>query len=106
MVEIDGLPVEIVVNNDWQDGTSSSIKIGLNRLLADEPELTAVIFMLCDQPFVDRDTITALIEGYRTSKKPIVACEYENTPGVPALFAREVFAELMALEDDIGAKQV
>src|SRR5258706_4679379 len=52
--EIDALPVEIAVNNDWQTGISSSIKLGLKTLLAAEPELSAAAFRLCDQPSPDR----------------------------------------------------
>jgi len=104
--EIDGLPLKIVVNSDWQVGISSSIKGGLKKLLEDEPELAAVIFMLCDQPFVSRATIANLINNYTSTRKPIVASSYQETLGVPALFAREMFAELMDLKGDIGAKPV
>lgn len=106
MAEIDGSPIEIVVNHEWQDGISTSIKSGLNKLLGGQPELSAVVFMLCDQPFVNVDTITALVNGFRTSKKPIVASRYGNTLGVPALFACEMFSELFDLTGDAGAKKI
>ena len=96
--EISTLPVEIVVNNDWQSGISSSINLGLKKILDDEPELAAVIFMLCDQPFVNSDTISRLIDAYGSTQKPIVASRYDGTLGVPALFDREMFPELLDLQ--------
>src|SRR5258706_7059596 len=104
--EINALPVEIAANSDWQTGISSSIKLGLKTLLAAEPELSAVVFMLCDQPSVGRVAIANLIDTYRSTRKPIVACAYQDTLGVPALFSREMFGELMDLSGDIGAKPV
>lgn len=104
--EIQDLPIEIVVNHDWQTGMSSSIKSGLAKLLEAEPELLAVILMLCDQPFVTAQTLVNLIEKFVETKKTVVACEYENTIGVPALFAPETFAELLDLKGEAGARFV
>lgn len=104
--EISSLPIEIVVNHDWKIGISSSIKLGLQTLLDDETEMDAVIFMLCDQPFVNSDTIAGLTKAYRTTQKPIIAARYEDTLGVPALFDRALFAEIMDLRGDVGAKPI
>ncbi|MEP6788662.1 MAG: nucleotidyltransferase family protein [Acidobacteriota bacterium] len=106
MNEIDGLPVTIAVNDDWRSGISSSIKIGLKKLLDAESGLAAAIIMLCDQPLVNADMISALIDGFRSSRKPIVASRYQGTLGVPALFAREMFEELLDLKGDVGAKPI
>ncbi len=104
--EIDDLPIEIVINHDWQSGMSSSIKSGLGKLLETAPEISAVVLMLCDQPFVTAQTLVHLIEKFAATKKPVVACEYEKTVGVPALFAREAFGELLALKGEAGARFV
>ncbi len=40
------------------------------------------------------------------TKKPIVASRYSQTLGVPALFERTYFNELLALDDKVGAKNV
>jgi molybdenum cofactor cytidylyltransferase len=62
--------------------------------------------MLCDQPFVSEETIGRLIEKSEQTDAPIVASFYNNTVGVPALFAREMFAELSNLAGDEGAKAI
>ena len=102
--EIENLPLEIVINGNWQSGMSSSIKTGLKKLLEIQTDSSAVILMLCDQPFIDTEMILRLVQTQHETRKKIVACEYEKTLGVPAIFAREIFDELLSLQGDTGAK--
>jgi molybdenum cofactor cytidylyltransferase len=103
---IEDLSVEIVVNENWADGMTSSLQKGLRRLLAVEPNLVAVCVTLCDQPLVDASIIDRLIDTFRAEKALIVASEYAETIGVPAVFSSTVFDELLALESSQGAKKV
>jgi molybdenum cofactor cytidylyltransferase len=102
--EIEDLPLEIALNERWQSGISSSIKKGLSAI--SEKNLDATIIMLCDQPFVTVEVLQKLRDAFVETEKPVVASKYENTVGVPALFAREVFIELEDLEKDEGAKKI
>lgn len=102
--EIEDLPLEIAVNEMWESGIGSSISKGLSSLSAAGTD--AVIIMLCDQPFVTAETLRRLRDAFVETKKPIAASRYENTFGVPALFAREIFAELKNLQKDEGAKKI
>jgi molybdenum cofactor cytidylyltransferase len=102
--EIEDLPLKIAFNENWESGISSSIKKGLSVFAGENPD--AVIFMLCDQPLVTTETLERLRDAFIESKKPIAACRYENTIGVPALFAREIYAELEDLRNDEGAKKI
>lgn len=104
--EIADLPIEIAVNEDWQSGMSRSIKSGLQKLLETAPHCAAAILMLCDQPFVGEQTLRKLIQKFAATKKPIVACEYAKTVGVPALFAPETFGDLLNLQGEAGARFV
>lgn len=104
--EVSDLPVETVVNVEWSDGISTSLRKGLTNLMRSDPDVAAVVIMLSDQPFVDEKTIRSLIDVYTTSGKPIVASEYDGVRGVPALFDRGMFDELLALEGDAGARVV
>jgi molybdenum cofactor cytidylyltransferase len=85
---------------------SSSIRVGLQALLAMNPSLEAVAIALCDQPFVSSQTLDRMIETYRVTGQPIIASEYSGTLGVPALFSRNLFSELMALKSTEGAKKL
>lgn len=104
--EVSQLPVQIVQNQRWEEGMSSSIRVGLKALLTMNPNLEAVVILLCDQPFVSSQTLNQLVEAYRLTGKPIIASEYGGTFGVPALFNCTLFSELMALKSTEGAKQL
>ena len=102
--EVEDLPVTIAVNENWKDGISSSIKKGL--LVVVKNDWDAAIIMLCDQPLVTPEVLIRLADAFTQTKKPIAASRYENTVGVPALFAREIFIELNDLQNDEGAKKI
>ncbi len=104
--EIEDLPLEIIFNQDWQRGLSSSIKIGLENLLRIAPNITAVMITLADQPFVTANHINLFTEKFYHSDNLIIAAEYNETRGVPALFSSEVFSDLRELSGDKGAKLI
>lgn len=104
--EIEDLPVEIVINENWQSGMSSSVKTGLGKLLEIEPNLSAVVIQLCDQPLINSAVLNQIIKKYQRTKTKIVAAEYAGTVGVPALFADTVFSELLNLTAQNGAKKI
>ncbi len=104
--EISQLPVQVVENQQWAEGMSSSLRVGIEALNAMNPNLEAVAIALCDQPFVSSQTFNRIVEAYRCTGKPIIASEYAGTLGVPALFSPTLFSELMALKHTEGAKQI
>ena len=104
--EIEDLPVKIVDNRNWESGMSSSIKCGLEELLTDGENLQAVIVMVCDQPFADEKLLAKIITAFQETNASIIACKYENTLGVPALFHENLFPELLALDEKSGAKHL
>lgn len=85
---------------------SSSIKVGIQALKTSYPEVKAVIVTLCDQPFISTEIINQLVKACYFTNKPLIACEYAETLGVPALFSDRLFSELMTLTGGEGAKQV
>ncbi|MBK9765831.1 MAG: nucleotidyltransferase family protein [Chloracidobacterium sp.] len=102
--ELAGLEIHTAINENWQTGMSSSIKCGLTSLINTEPELDGVVIALCDQPFVTAEHIDRLVRGFTLHRSPITAAKYDQTAGVPALFARELFGELRQLSGDKGAR--
>jgi molybdenum cofactor cytidylyltransferase len=101
----------IVVNQAWAEGMSSSIRCGLRELEAATGDKTdAAIFMLCDQPLITSVIVRRLVDAYDSRRALLVASEYEaggeKTRGVPALFSRTLFPELMELRGVEGAKRV
>jgi molybdenum cofactor cytidylyltransferase len=85
---------------------SSSIRAGLAELTRIEPDVTAVVITLCDQPYVISANINQLVASFRSTGSPIVAAGYSGTAGVPALFSRALFPELLLVEGDKGARHI
>lgn len=104
--EVSELPVQIVENQQWAEGMSASIRVGIEALVAVNQNLEAVVIALCDQPFVSSQTLGQIVEAYRFTGQPIIASEYSGTLGVPVLFSRTLFSELIALKSTEGAKQL
>jgi molybdenum cofactor cytidylyltransferase len=113
--ELDGLDVLVVENRDWPEGMSGSLRVGMQALMGvsagaeEESEskiVSSLIVMLCDQPFVTPGLLNRLAQMWQESDAAMIACEYGDSIGVPALFDRSHFPELLALEGAMGAKQV
>lgn len=103
--EIEDLNVLIVKNQDWTKGMSSSIHVGINALAANA-EVDAAALMLCDQPFITANAINRLVEAFYKTRRKLIVSEYNEICGVPALFDRALFPELLSLEGAGGAKQI
>jgi molybdenum cofactor cytidylyltransferase len=104
--ELDGLDVQEVLNTGWETGMASSIRAGVEGLVSANPDATAAVLLLCDQPHVTADIISGLIAAHRATGSHLVASSYGESFGVPALFSRTLFVELTRLEGLSGAKQV
>lgn len=94
-----------VFNAEWEMGIATSIHAGLRALEEVAPGAAGVLILGCDQPRLTAVHLRTLIESFVTQAEPaIVASEYAGVHGVPAVFPRMVFAELLALRGDQGAR--
>ena len=100
------LSLRFLYNEEWEEGMSSSIRCGLSGVLEYWPSVDAVIIMVTDQPFVSSSLLEDMINQHRQLEKPIVACSYKDTIGVPALFDKSLFASLLELKGQSGAKKI
>lgn len=98
-----GLPVRCVVNPDYREGMSSSLRAGIEAL---GPEVEAALIVLGDQPSVGPEIVDRLIESYRNAGKPIVVPSYHGVRGNPVLFAASLFPEIREVQGDQGAREV
>ncbi|MEP6594572.1 MAG: nucleotidyltransferase family protein [Ginsengibacter sp.] len=104
--EIENENITIVINHEWKQGMASSMIKGLKALLRTAPSADCVIFMMCDQPFISVSLLKDLIAMQQATTKPIVASNYGNTIGPPALFCKSTFPEISELKGDIGARGI
>lgn len=100
--EVASLPVVVVTNPDYPEGIASSLRRGLKEVGG----AAAVLVTLADQPHLTAQHLRRLVDTYRDTQAPVVAASYRGTVGVPAVFAREVFPQLLSLRGDAGAKRV
>jgi molybdenum cofactor cytidylyltransferase len=104
--EIETSAIHVVKNDNWQSGMASAIRCGIQASQTLDATIDAAILMVCDQPFVTSDLLNNLIEKQKETGKPIIASQYGDASGVPAFFHQRLFAELMDLKGDTGAKKI
>ena len=98
--------IEIVHNDNWQQGMASGIVEGVKRTITLNNGIEKIIIAVCDQPFVSSAIFKQLYEKQEKSIQHIVACAYADTVGTPALFTQNYFDALMSLRGEEGAKKI
>ena len=98
--------IPFVLNEAYENGMSSSIQCGLTYLLSHFPQVNMVLILLADQPKINTEHISALLHKIRSSNYLMVCTAYSSTYGVPAVFKKEYFSELLELKGEKGAKNL
>lgn len=93
----------VVENPEFADGCASSYRTGIAAL---DARAEAVAVLLGDQPGVDREVIDTLVGEWRRTRDRIMLASYRGREGHPLLFARALFAELVALRGDKAAWKI
>ncbi len=89
----------IIFNEKWAEGMASSLRLAIETCGTH----AAILFMVCDQPYLTTDLLKQLIEKYQ-QQKGIVACQYTLGQGVPMVVDSKYFTYLKGIEGDKGAK--
>ncbi len=97
------LPLEIVTNQEWAEGMSTSLRAGLTAL---RPDIQAALIILADQPTLTAQLLRDLVARYAATGAPVVVPYFEGQRGNPVLFDRALFPRLMAVEGDRGGRAV
>ena len=92
----------LVANDRPQDGVSRTIRLGLDAL----GECDGALFLVADQPFLTRETVSRLAARWREEPGAIVAAAHGGRRGNPCLFPRDCFPELRRLAGDRGGGAV
>jgi len=96
--------VMFVENDAWQEGIASSMRAGLKALEEIAPDAAGVLIMPCDQPRLTVEHLSRLVDSF--VDESIVASTYAGVRGVPAVFPRNAWGELMKLRGDAGARKL
>jgi molybdenum cofactor cytidylyltransferase len=98
------LPVERVLNPDFADGLSTSLKCGLTALPED---VDGVVVCLGDMPLIAGRDLDRLVAAFNPLEgRAIVVPTRRGKRGNPILWSRQFFAEMMALSGDQGARKL
>lgn len=98
--------IDYVINDNWQQGMSTSIEMGLSTILSIKPSLENVIITVADQVFINTELFENLNTQQQVTGKGMIASAYSQTMGTPVLFNKKYFQHLLALEGDSGAKSL
>jgi molybdenum cofactor cytidylyltransferase len=94
-----------IFNPHWEQGIASSIHAGLEAVERLAPASSGALILPCDQLRLTADHLRALLYAFAAQPNPsIAASTYANTLGIPAVFPRAAFPELLALQGDMGAR--
>jgi len=93
----------IVVNPNYSEGQSSSLRAGV-AAVPDDSE--AVVVVLGDQPEMTAGLIDRVIEEWRAGEYPVVRATFGGVPGHPVLIARSEFALVAQARGDEGLRSV
>jgi molybdenum cofactor cytidylyltransferase len=94
---VDTSGFEVVLNDDFMSGCSSSIAAATAAVRAD---LDGVVLLLGDQPGVRAETIAAVLAGRGAA--PIAVTRYDDGIGHPFVLSRATFPALAVLRGDRG----
>ncbi|MDF1500370.1 MAG: selenium cofactor biosynthesis protein YqeC [Anaerolineales bacterium] len=103
LANVDHEGYEIVQNQDWKQGQSTSVQAGLGAVAGG---VEAAVFPLGDMPRVDSGLIDELIDRHAETLAPVVAPQVEGEWGNPVLFDRVTFSAFSELTGDRGAKKL
>lgn len=95
--------LQVVINHRYQEGQGRSLQAGLSIF---QKAFCSVMFLLGDQPLLQSGTIDYLLESYWKSEKKICVPVYRKKRGNPTIFSRAMYCKLMAIEGDIGARNI
>lgn len=99
MPEVSDTGATIVLNDQWMDGMSTSLRGGLAAV---SPEARGVFVYPADMPLITPDTLRELARRQMASGRPAAMTEAGGVRGVPVLITRSLFPALMIQEGDTG----
>ena len=94
---VDFLDAEPVVCEDWRDGQSASLRLGVEQLAGADK----VIVTLGDQPLITPQVIARFVDERAPAR-----ATYEGIPGHPVSLARKQLTAIAGVSGDRGAREL
>lgn len=94
---------QILLNKEYGGGLSTSLRAAISNL---PQECSAALFMVADQPFLSVENLDRMIDIFKANSNRIVALGSKGEPRNPVVVPRKFFPEILALEGDVGAREI
>jgi molybdenum cofactor cytidylyltransferase len=99
---LERLPVQIVGNDDYEEGLASSIRVGVAAIAAD---VGAAVFLLGDMPLIAPRHLRPLLAAFAPAEgRSICIPTYGTKRGNPVVWSAQHFPRLLELSGDQGAR--
>lgn len=103
--EVDLGEANVVENLEWEEGIASSLRVALDALTR-LSKCDLALIVIGDQPDVPVATVQELLASHARSGRPVTIPKYRYNWGNPVLIDRSMWARVMSLEGDEGAKRL
>ena len=101
--ELSGLDIEFLHNMSHTSGQTSSLKLALDHLIE---KTDSALITLTDQPLIPLSHYQNLRDAARIDPSKLIATQYGDTFGVPAIIPSSYFAEFLQLQDNSSPKSI
>jgi len=96
-----GNTISIVINQDWSNGQSSSVRIAVESI---DEQCDGALFILADQPQIPLDLINRIVEAFSSQNTQIIAPYVGLKRGNPVLFSKSCFTSLSKGKGNQGGR--
>jgi molybdenum cofactor cytidylyltransferase len=100
---LQGRPIRLVHNPDYELGMATSIICGFRHISA---ESTAAMIALADQPLIPTVVMQQLISAYRETRPLILVPTHRGKRGHPIIISRQFASDVEAMDIAIGLRQL
>jgi molybdenum cofactor cytidylyltransferase len=91
----------IVINRHYTEGQATSLRAGLDAV---NRQYSGAMFLLADQPLVDRQILNTLIAAWQKCKRQILIPCHNGVRGNPVIVGTPLFSALSRITGDRGAR--
>jgi molybdenum cofactor cytidylyltransferase len=92
-----------VINSDYTQGQSTSLRAGLHAM---SPDAEAAVIVLGDQPRLTPDVLRRVLVEWRAAGAPVLRPLFRGSPGHPVVAGRAAWEAFMRASGDEGARSV
>ncbi len=95
----------VVIDPEWAEGESASLRVGVDYLMRDEG-IDGAVVVDAAVPTVDPVVVQDLMQSHIAQDRPLTMPKYRYARGRPVIVARSLWTRLLGFEGDTGLDPV